>query len=115
MSEKKDQIIENYVTQLTEKAGVKNVDMDLLLKCVNKLGPSIFNRDSSTVSTSDDRELERFKKKWLIEVLDFEWDDDLDGIISKAVEAYGGTSNSTKYRAVLYYLTAVQSNRVSKI
>ncbi len=99
---KRDDLIAKYATDLKEKCGV-TADMDLLTKVTIGCGPSIYNADASTVSGSDQSELDTVKNNFLIKKLGLSASDDLDGAIAKVIEQYG-KSNRTKYRAVVYYL-----------
>ncbi|GGD05106.1 DUF2853 family protein [Hyunsoonleella pacifica] len=99
---KRDELIAKYASDLKEKCGV-NADMDLLTKVTIGCGPSIYNADASTVSGSDESELETVKNNFLIKKLGLGAGDDLDGAIASVMETYG-KSNRNKYRAVVYYL-----------
>ena len=46
---KKDELIKKYATELKEKCGI-TPDMGLLQQVTTWCGPSIYNRDASTVS-----------------------------------------------------------------
>ena len=84
-----------------------NVDFDetQLTAVAKGLGPSIYNKDSSTVSGSDDTELERVKANFLIKKLGMEDSPALMEAV-REVCVQLGTSNRSKYRAVVYYLLA---------
>lgn len=99
---KRDELIAKYAADLKEKCGV-DADMDLLTKVTIGCGPSIYNADASTVSGSDQKELDTVKNNFLIKKLGLSESDDLDGAIASVIEQYG-KSNRTKYRAVVYYL-----------
>lgn len=98
---RRDDLIQKYAAQLTD-AGVK-VDHDLLSKVTIGLGPSIYNADASTVSGTDQAELDRVKKNYLIKKLGMSDGPELDAAIEKAVNVLG-KSNRNKYRASMYYL-----------
>jgi len=102
---KREQLIEKYVEQLTE-AGVK-VDRELLTKVTVGLGPSIYNADSSTVASSDASELATVKKNYLIKKLGLEDSPKLDEAIDKVIDTLG-RSNRNKYRACVYYLLCLE-------
>jgi len=99
---KRDDLIAKYAADLKEKCGV-DADMDLLTKVTIGCGPSIYNKDSSTVSSSDSKELETVKNNFLIKKLGLSDNEDLDGAIDAVMEQYG-KSTKAKYRAVVYYL-----------
>ena len=77
----------------TYKAEFKKLDVsfdeDLLTKVAKGCGPSIYNRDASTVSGSDDAELDTVKKNFLIKKLGLSEKDDLDGAIKEVIEIFG--------------------------
>ncbi|WP_299547760.1 DUF2853 family protein [Seonamhaeicola sp.] len=99
---KRDELIAKYAADLKDKFGV-DADMDLLTKVTIGCGPSIYNADSSTVSGSDESELETVKNNFLIKKLGLSAGDDLDEGIAAIMDQYG-RSNRSKYRVVVYYL-----------
>ncbi|MFV0565410.1 MAG: DUF2853 family protein [Flavobacteriaceae bacterium] len=99
---KRDELIAKYAADLKEKCGV-TPDMDLLTKVTIGCGPSIYNADASTVSGSDEKELETVKNNFLINKLGLKNSADLDKGIQTVMEQYG-KSNRNKHRAVVYYL-----------
>ncbi len=99
---KRDELIEKYAADLKEKCGM-TADMDLLRKVTIGCGPSIYNRDASTVSATDKSELETVKKNFLIKKLGLADGPKLDEGIEKAMDTYG-RSTRAKYRAVVYYM-----------
>ena len=101
MPSKKSELIVKYQKDLQEKFNLQP-DMELLGKVTDGLGPSIYNRDSSTVSGSDVKELERVKTNFLIKKLGLADSPELMEAIEAVIKQYG-TSVRTKYRAVVYY------------
>lgn len=101
---KRDELIEKYASDLKTKIGV-TPDMDFLTKVTIGCGPSIYNRDASTVSGSDDKELETVKNNFLIKKLGMSDSPQLMEGIKSVMEQYG-SSERNKYRAVVYYLLA---------
>ena len=101
---KRDELIVKYAADLKEKCGVE-ADMDFLKKVTIGCGPSIYNKDSSTVSGSDASELATVKNNFLIKKLGLDDTPSLDEAIEAVMVQYG-KSNRTKYRAVVYYLLA---------
>ena len=99
---KRDELIEKYASDLREKCSVKP-DVDLLRKVTIGCGPSIYNKDSSTVSGTDESELDTVRNNFLIKKLGLSGNDKLNEGIDKVLEQYG-RSNRNKYRAVVYYL-----------
>ena len=78
-------------------------DEALLTKVAKGLGPSIYNRDSSTVAGSDKSELDRVKTNFLIKKLGLSDGPALDSAIQDVIKQIG-SSTKNKYRAVVYYL-----------
>jgi hypothetical protein len=99
---KRDELILKYTSDLKEKCGVV-ADADLLRKVTIGCGPSIYNADASTVSGSDQSELDTVKNNFLIKKLGLPNTPALDDAIAGVMETYG-RSNRSKYRAVVYYL-----------
>ena len=67
------------------------------------MGPALYNKDASTVSCSDQSELDTVKNNFLIKKHGQADGDNLDAAIKKVCETMG-TSNRNKYRAIFYYL-----------
>ncbi len=109
---RRDELVQKYADDL-EKLG-KTVDMDLLQRCVEACGPSIYRADSETVASSDPDEIARVKNSFLIKRLGLADDEKLDRGMTAAIEEYG-TSNRNKYRPVLYYLLAERFDAVSRV
>ena len=101
---KRDELIVKYAADIKDKVG-QTPDMDFLTKVTIGCGPSIYNRDASTVSGSDPKELETVKNNFLIKKLGLKDGPELDAAIASVIEAYGKSVKS-KYRAVVYYLLA---------
>lgn len=99
---KRDDLIAKYADDIKNKIG-ETPDMDLLTKVTIGCGPSIYNKDSSTVAGSDKSELETVKKNFLMKKLGLSESQDLDGAIAAVMDKYG-SSNPSKYRAVVYYM-----------
>lgn len=108
---KRDELITKYAADLKDKCGV-SVDMDLLTKVTKGCGPSIYDKDASTVSAADKEELERIKKNFLVKKLGLAANADLDTGIAAVIDQYG-RSNRNKYRAVFYYLLTKHFKRES--
>ena len=99
---KRDELIAKYADDLKNKCGM-TPDMDLLTKVTIGCGPAIYNDDASTVSGSDDSELETVKNNFLINKLGLADGPALMEGINSVIETYG-KSNRNKYRAVVYYM-----------
>lgn len=80
-----------------------SVDADLLTSVAKGLGPSIYNTDSSLVSSSDPEELGRVKANFLIKKLGLADGPELDAAIDEVIETLG-RSNRNKHRVLFYYL-----------
>ena len=100
-----DEKVAQYSKFMDDK-GLK-YDIDLLKAVTKGLGPSIYKRDAETVSGSDAKELATVKNNFLIKKLGLEDSSKLDEAINKVVEAIG-KSERNKYRAVVYYMLAVE-------
>ena len=96
-----DEAIELYTSEMNRLD--LGCDADLLKKVAKGLGPSIYNRDASLVSTSDPEELARVKKNFLIKKLGMTDSSELDDAV-KAVGEKFGKGNRNKHRAIYYYL-----------
>lgn len=99
---KRDELIGKYASDLKDKCGM-TPDMNLLTKVTIGCGPSIYNADASTVSGSDNSELETVKKSFLIKKLSLADGPKLDEALTSVMDTYG-RSNRNKYRAVVYYM-----------
>jgi len=99
---KRDELIEKYTAQMTEKLGMKP-DVDLLTKVTIGCGPSIYNRDASTVAGSDPAELETVKKGFMTKKLGLTDEAKMDAGLEEVMATYGAKCR-TKYRAVVYYM-----------
>ena len=93
------------------KLGV-NFDEDLLTKVAKGCGPSIYNKDASTVAGTDASELNTVKENFLIKKLGLSEKDDLDGAIGRTIDTLG-KSNRNKYRAMFYYLLTKEFSKES--
>ncbi|MEM7490551.1 MAG: DUF2853 family protein [Pseudomonadota bacterium] len=99
---KRDELVGKYIDDVKTKVG-EEPDVDLLRKVTIGCGPSIYNRDSETVSTTSKGEMETVKNNFLIKKLGLSDGPKLDEGIDAVTEKYG-KSNAHKYRAVFYYL-----------
>lgn len=99
---KRDELIAKYADDLKQKCGME-ADMDLLKQVTIACGPSIYNRDSATVSGGSTTELETVRTNFVMKKLGVEDAEKAMGGVYSAIDTYG-KSNRTKYRAVLYYL-----------
>jgi len=108
---KRDDLIAKYASDMKEKMGV-TANMDLLTKVTIGCGPAIYNADSSTVSGSDQGELDTVKNNYLIKKLGLSDGPELDKALAAVMEQYG-SSNRNKYRAVVYYMLCTHFGKES--
>lgn len=106
---KREELIIKYAADLKEKFGI-DPDMDLLTKVAIGCGPSIYNADSSSVSSSDESELLTVKHKFLIGKLGLDDSPELDKALASVMEQYGKTIRR-KYRVAVYYLLTKHFNK----
>lgn len=99
---KRDDLIAKYADDLKTKCKVMP-DMALLTKVTVGCGPSIYDKDASTVAASDTAELERVKMNFLIKKLGLKDGPSLMEGINAVVDTYG-RSERQKFRAVIYYM-----------
>lgn len=99
---KREELIAKYSDEF-KKMNI-SFDADLLTKVTVGLGPSIYNADSSTVSCSDETELQRVIDNFLVKKLGLtnSQDELMAGVKDVCVQL--GTSNKNKYRPMFYYL-----------
>ncbi|MBT8318800.1 MAG: DUF2853 family protein [Gramella sp.] len=88
---------------LRTKVGEREPDVDLLRKIAKSMGPSIYNADAATVSSSSESEVETVKKNFIMNKLGIEDDSKANEALNQVFEKYG-KSNRNKYRVVIYYL-----------
>ena len=105
-----DDALATYLEE-AKKLGI-SVEKELLEKVTKGLGPSIYNADSSKVSSSDPKELERVKQNFLIKKLGLADGPELDKHIAGVVNKLG-SSNTNKYRALFYYLLVKSAGKES--
>jgi hypothetical protein len=84
----------------------------LIVGVAKALGPSIYNADSSKVSGSDSKERETVKNNYLIKKLGLKDSPELDKAIEDVMNQMG-SSNRSKYRAVVYALLAKKFGKES--
>lgn len=96
-----DEVVATYKSDI-EKLNIQ-VDIALVTAVAKKLGPSIYNNDSSKVSGTDKSEMDRVKVNFLIGKLGLKDSPELDAAVVEACNAMG-SSNKNKYRAIIYAL-----------
>jgi hypothetical protein len=107
---KRDEKIAAYKEE-AKKLGLSLSD-ELIEKVTVGLGPSIYNRDSETVSCSDSSELDRVKENFAKKKLGVTDEAAIDAAIKKVCETMG-SSNRNKYRALFYALLAQELGKTS--
>jgi len=108
---KRDDKIAQYTAE-AKKLGLSLSD-DLINKVTVGLGPSIYKKDSETVSCTQTSELETVRKNFLQKKLGLTDDDaTLDAAIKKVCQTMG-SSNRNKYRALFYALLAQEFSKES--
>ena len=98
---KTDEKVGKYIQDVREKIG--EPDVDLIRKITEYCGPSVFQDDAESVSSSSSSEMDTVKKNFLIKKLGLKDDEKLDEALDAVMEKYG-KSNRNKYRVVVYYL-----------
>ncbi len=107
---KLDEKVGKYIDDLKSKIGEENPDIDLLRKIASSLGPSIYNADAETVSSSSETEIETVKRNFLMKKLGVNDEGKINEAVNQVLEKYG-KSNRNKYRAVIYYLLTKHFNK----
>ncbi|MEO1263145.1 MAG: DUF2853 family protein [Bacteroidota bacterium] len=83
--------------------GRSAIDATLLANIAKGLGPSIYLKDASLVSCTDEDELDRVRNNFAVKKLGVALGDDLDAAIKAVCEEY---NQKMKKRVVFYYLLA---------
>ncbi|MDF3151233.1 DUF2853 family protein [Mesorhizobium sp. XAP10] len=98
-------------------ADVKKYDAsasaDVVDKIVKHLGIALRNRDSSLVSCTDPKELERVKAGWVAKKLGISDDNKADASIEKVCKAMA--ADNTKNRVTFYYLVAKDLGKLGSL
>lgn len=100
---KLDEKVGKYLEDLKSKVGESNPDIDLLRKIAESLGPSIYNADAETVSSTSEDELNTVKRNFIDKKLGITDGGKANEALNQVLEKYG-KSNRNKYRVVVYYL-----------
>lgn len=106
-----DDLLVKYTKDLTDRCKIEP-DADLLRKVARGLGPSIYNKDSSTVAATSESELETVKNNFLVKKLGLDDNDKLMDAINEVIDVYG-RSHPNKYRVVVYYLLVKKFDKES--
>lgn len=98
-------------------ADVKKYDAsasaDVVDKIVKHLGIALRNRDSSLVSCTDPKELDRVKAGWIAKKLGVEDDSTADAVLEKVCKAM--QADNTKNRVTFYYLVAKDLGKLASL
>ncbi|TGQ42699.1 DUF2853 family protein [Mesorhizobium sp. M00.F.Ca.ET.216.01.1.1] len=98
-------------------ADVKKYDAaanaDAVEKIVKHLGIALRNRDSSLVSCTDPKELDRVKANWVAKKLGIADGSKADAAIEKACKAMA--ADNTKSRVTFYYLVAKDLGKLGSL
>lgn len=87
-------------------------DEAVVNKIVRHLGIALRNRDSSLVSTSDEKELERVKANWCEKKLGIDGTA-ADGAVAAAAKAMA--ADRAKSRVTFYYLVAKELGKLDSL
>ncbi|MFU0503161.1 DUF2853 family protein [Pseudaminobacter sp. NGMCC 1.201702] len=88
-------------------------DADVVNKIVKHLGIALRNRDSSLVSCSDEKELDRVKANWIAKKLGVADAAKADAAIEKVCQAM--SADNTKSRVTFYYLAAKELGKLGAL
>ena len=101
--------MDEYKAELA-KAHVDNVDEALLEKIARGQGPSIYLKDASLVSCSDETELDRVRNNFATKKLGVQAGDELNNAIKAVCKKY---DSRNKRRIVFYYLLTKEMGKES--
>jgi hypothetical protein len=88
-------------------------DADVVNKIVKHLGIALRNRDSSLVSCTDPKELDRVKASWIGKKLGVTDDAKADAAVEKVCKAM--SADNTKSRVTFYYLAAKELGKLGSL
>ncbi|RUM99751.1 DUF2853 family protein [Pseudaminobacter arsenicus] len=88
-------------------------DADVVNKIVKHLGIALRNRDSSLVSCTDAKELDRVKANWIAKKLGVSDGAKADAAIEKVCKAM--SADNTKSRVTFYYLAAKELGKLGAL
>ena len=99
-----DEVIEKSKKHIDKHFTGHETDEDLLRKVAKGLGPSIYGKDSSTVSCSSSSERDTIREKFLMKKHGLTDEAAADQAIQEVCEQYKGSR--AKMRIVFYYVLA---------
>lgn len=82
-------------------------------KIVKHLGIALRNRDSSLVSCTDPKELERVKESWIAKKLGVTDDDKAEAVVEKVCKTMA--ADHSKHRVTFYYLAAKELGKLGAL
>lgn len=88
-------------------------DADTVGKIVKHLGIALRNADSSLVSCTDPKELDRVKANWISKKLGVSDDAKADSVVQKVCETM--SADRTKSRVTFYYLVAKHLGKLGSL
>jgi hypothetical protein len=88
-------------------------DEAVVSKIVKHLGIALRNRDSSLVSCSDPKELDRVKQNWCGKKLGVTDAAKVDSVVEKVCQTMA--ADHTKQRVTFYYLTAKHLGKLAQL
>jgi hypothetical protein len=86
---------------------------DVVAKIVKHLGIALRNRDSSLVSCTDQKELDRVKAGWIAKKLGVADAGKADSALQKVCQEMA--ADNTKHRVTFYYLVAKNLNKLGSL
>ena len=90
-----------------------NADEEIVNKIVKNLGIALRNRESSLVSCTDPKELERVRTSWVGKKLGIDDQAAADAVITKVCEEMA--ADRAKNRVTFYYLTAKHLGKLASL
>ena len=101
----------NYIDDVRKyDAGADQAVVD---KIVRHLGIALRNRDSSLVSCTDPKELERVRTSWIGKKLGVSDEAAANAVIEKVCQEL--SADRTKHRVTFYYLTAKHLGKLASL
>ena len=88
-------------------------DADAVAKIVKHLGIALRNADSSLVSCTDPKELDRVKANWISKKLGVTDEAKADSVVQKVCETL--SADRTKSRVTFYYLVAKHLGKLGSL
>jgi hypothetical protein len=98
----KVEMLEKYVAQLGEMG--ETVDMELLEKVTDGLGPANYNLDAQAVSVTDPEEMKRVYTNFVADELAISDEEKGMAMVQAVADKMSAVGVHKKYRAVFYYL-----------